>query len=191
MSRCSAGFRWMASLAAVYGGTAALLGRMRREMLHDGRFRKGTAVAVYVAYAAHGAVVAVAVRQRRPAVPLPRRAARVGGAFLVAVGAGLSVAGMRRFGDAAQVSGVRPGDLSTGGVYRYSRNPQYLGAGLALAGAGLAFRNGLVLLQVVGSGLVFRWWVRVEERHLEQYFGASYRRYLNTTNRWLGRPAGS
>lgn len=145
-------------------------------------------MAVYTAYAAHGTVVAAAVRQRRLAVPLPRHAAQVGGAFVAAAGAGLSVAGMRRFGDTAQVSGTRTGDFAAGGVYRYSRNPQYLGALLALAGAGLVARNGLVLLTVIGNGLVFRWWVRVEERHLEQHFGMPCRRYLNTTNRWLGRP---
>ena len=191
MLRQRAGPTWTAALAAVFGGTGVLLRRMRREMLREGRFRPGTAVSVYAAYAVHAATVATAARQRRLALPVPRLPALGAGASLAVVGVGLCAGGLRRFGSAGQVSGTEPGELVVRGVYRYSRNPQYLGLSLVLAGTGLGSRSGSVLLHTAGVGLVFRSWVRVEERHLARQFGRPYRQYVDTTHRWLGVPAGN
>ncbi|WP_218160477.1 methyltransferase family protein [Amycolatopsis marina] len=189
MSRQRAGPAWTVALAAVYGGTGVLLRRMRREMLREGRFRPGTAVAVYAAYAVHAAAVGAVARRRRLALPVSRLPALGAGAGLASVGLGLCAGGLRRFGSAGQVSGTESGELVVRGVYRYSRNPQYLGLSLVLAGTGLAWRSGSVLLYTAGVGLVFRSWVRVEERHLVLQFGRPYRQYVGATHRWLGVPA--
>ncbi|WP_162830238.1 methyltransferase family protein [Amycolatopsis palatopharyngis] len=189
MFRQRAGPAWTVALAAVFGGTGVLLRRMRREMLGEGRFRRGTAVAVYAAYGVHAAALVAAARQRRLALPVPRLPALWAGVGLAGVGLGLCAGGLRRFGSAGQISGTEPGELVVRGVYRYSRNPQYLGLSLILAGAGLAGRNGSVLLYTAGAGLVFRSWVRVEERHLVHQFGRPYRQYADATHRWLGVPA--
>lgn len=106
---------------AVGGLTAALLARMRRELLQDGRLSAPTVTVMYGAYTLHGLVVGVSAWRR--SVQLGPRTAAVG-LPLTAAGSGLVVAGMSRFVSASQVNGTQVGELASGGVYRLSRNPQ-------------------------------------------------------------------
>jgi protein-S-isoprenylcysteine O-methyltransferase Ste14 len=73
----------------------------------------------------------------------------------------------------------------TDGVYRRTRNPQYLGYALALGGGALNRRSALGLLLTAAIAGVFAWWVPVEERHLIRLHGARYAEYLKSTRRWL------
>lgn len=179
------GLRMRPAVGAIAGLAPALLGRMRRELLRDGRLSGLTVTAMYGAYALHGFAVAVSAWRRR--APLPPRAA-VAGTPLAAAGSGLVVAGMSRFVGPGQVSGTQVGELATGGVYRLSRNPQYAGYVLALVGLGLARRSGAVVALAAAAGAVFSWWVPVEESALRRTFGLPYEDYLARTPRWLGRP---
>lgn len=166
--------------------TMTVLRRMRREFDATGEMSPPTVAAMYACYAAHAAATAQAARHRSGAVPLPSRPAAGTGAMLIAGGITLCAAGMDRFASVGQISGTDIGDLTTGGVYRNSRNPQYTGYIALLSGVGLARRSGAVLALAGTAALVFRWWVPVEEDHLEREFGDTYRRYRNQTPRWLG-----
>ena len=73
------------------------------------------------------------------------------------------------------------------GVYRYSRNPMYIGVLLVLLGQALytgywqlAAYAGLIFL-------VFNGFIILEEPRLRRDFGADYDRYCARVNRWLGR----
>ncbi len=165
-----------------------LLARMRRDLLDRGALRPTTVVAMYAAYGVHAAATAAALRTRWLPLPLTRRAARLGGGTLTAVGTGLCLLGMRRFAGPGQVSGTRAEPLVTGGVYRYSRNPQYLGYIAALTGAALAKRSGSSLTLAAAAGAIYAIWVPVEEEHLTRTLGGSYLRYRRGTARWLGWP---
>jgi protein-S-isoprenylcysteine O-methyltransferase Ste14 len=165
-----------------------LLARMRGELLDQGSLQPTTVVAMYVAYGVHAAATAVSLRSRWLELPAPRRAARLSGAVLAAGGTGLCVLGMRRFAGPGQVGGTRAGPVETGGVYRYSRNPQYLGYVAALTGVAVARRSGASLILAAAAGAIYAVWVPVEEEHLTGTFGESYRRYRRGTARWLGRP---
>ncbi|WP_322522034.1 isoprenylcysteine carboxylmethyltransferase family protein [Guyparkeria halophila] len=76
--------------------------------------------------------------------------------------------------------------LVTSGIYRFSRNPIYLGDALLLAGVVSWFGHpgGLV---VIGAFVWFidRFQIRGEERALTQRFGAGYSAYRARTRRWL------
>lgn len=171
--------RHVAAAVAVSGLAPVLLTHMRRELLQAGRLSGPTVTAaMYGAYALHG--LAVAVSAWRRSAPLPPRAAAVG-LPLAAAGSGLVVAGMSRFAGPGQVSGTQVGELATGGVYRLSRNPQYAGFVLALAGLGLARRSGAAVALAAGAGAVFAWWVPVEENALRRTFGEPYQHYLART----------
>ena len=110
-----------------------------------------------------------------------RRGAR-GGAGALFVGA---FGRFRRAGTA--VEPWRPSTaLVTGGVYRFTRNPIYLGMALLYFGLALAVDSAvtlallLPLLALVQVGVVSR-----EERYLEAKFGDDYRRYRAAVRRWI------
>ena len=87
-------------------------------------------------------------------------------------------------------TGIVPFDpataLVTGGLYRYTRNPMYLGMVLLLVGVAIALGS-------LGAWLpipVFVWIIQArfivgEERFLEQTFGESYVAYKRGVRRWL------
>lgn len=76
--------------------------------------------------------------------------------------------------------------LVTGGPFRRSRNPIYVGHVALLAGLGLLLGNGWwLLLTPVFAVALDRLAVRPEERHLEARFGADYHHYSARVRRWL------
>lgn len=84
-----------------------------------------------------------------------------------------------------------PRSLVVRGPYRFVRNPMYLGAGLALAGAALVYRSAgllgyLAVLAAVTQLLV----VGYEEPTLRRLFGADYEAYCRRVRRWLPWPRG-
>src|SRR5882672_1563286 len=78
-----------------------------------------------------------------------------------------------------------PRRLVVSGPYRFVRNPMYVGAGLALCGAGVFYRS----IALVGYALVFfvvldqfvRWY---EEPTLRRLFGTEYEAYCRGVRRW-------
>ena len=90
--------------------------------------------------------------------------------------------------------GVVPGAtgaLVTGGLYRYSRNPTFVGQFALLAGVALAVSS----LPTVVAPLVFLWsavtQVRTEETALRAALGADYDRYTAAVPRWIGLRQGT
>ena len=79
-----------------------------------------------------------------------------------------------------------PTTLVTGGAYRVTRNPMYLGMALILAGAAVAL-GGLVALAcpLLFAVLVGRWFIRTEEKNAEAAFGEEYVAYRRRVRRWL------
>lgn len=164
-----------------------LLERMERDLRVDGRLAPGTAKVMWSAYAGYGLLFGAALTRR------PRRRAtsttRTLGALLFTGGALLDLAGVLRFSGPRQLTGTEPGDLVTGGVHRFSRNPQYTGMLAALSGLTVARRSWPAALLTVGLGCVLRAWVPAEERHLSRQFPEDYPHYRASTPRWLGLPA--
>jgi len=102
----------------------------------------------------------------------------------VAIGA-LAIGELKRVG--TNVSPFAPTTaLASGGVFRLTRNPAYVGATSIYIGIALLARSvpAFVLLPValalMDSGVVDR-----EERYLEKKFGAAYRAYLAEVARWF------
>jgi len=84
-----------------------------------------------------------------------------------------------------------PRELVVAGLYRYVRNPQYLGVLLVVTGetilTGAAVLLGYAAVLAVGYHLFV---VRHEEPALTRLFGPAYSRYRETVPRWLPkRPA--
>ena len=81
--------------------------------------------------------------------------------------------------------------LVTHGVFRYSRNPIFLGMRLSLLGLFLILPNALTLALWLLGDVAIQMQVYLEEAHLGQQHGALYHRYQQVTPRYLGLPAGN
>jgi protein-S-isoprenylcysteine O-methyltransferase Ste14 len=78
-----------------------------------------------------------------------------------------------------------PRRLVVRGPYRFVRNPMYIGAALALAGAALFFQSALLFAFVVGFLVVTHLFVLIyEEPTLRRSFGPEYLQYCRKVHRW-------
>jgi protein-S-isoprenylcysteine O-methyltransferase Ste14 len=85
---------------------------------------------------------------------------------------------------------VKPGEPSramvTGGVFRVSRNPMYLGMTLALLGIVVLLGSVAPLPVVPAFALLLdRVFVVPEEESLETTFGEAFRQYRERVRRWI------
>ena len=79
-----------------------------------------------------------------------------------------------------------PKELVAAGLYRYVRNPMYVGVLLTAAGHPLWFGSVRLAGYVLLLWLVFQIFVVLyEEPHLLKTFGASYREYCQSVPRWI------
>jgi protein-S-isoprenylcysteine O-methyltransferase Ste14 len=108
----------------------------------------------------------------------------------VAILLGLSLMGgairlFRRSGQDPKPWEPTPEIISTG-VYRFTRNPMYVGMGLLQIGIGVGLANGWILA-LVPIVLVLVYWtaIRHEEAYLERKFGEAYASYKRSVRRWL------
>jgi protein-S-isoprenylcysteine O-methyltransferase Ste14 len=78
--------------------------------------------------------------------------------------------------------------LVVSGLYRYVRNPMYVGVGLALAGEALLFWSNRIVIELAVATAMMDIFVRFyEEPRLTRTFGAAYRRYQRRVRRWMPR----
>ena len=79
-----------------------------------------------------------------------------------------------------------PRKLVVTGLYRYTRNPMYLGIGAILLGEALLFPAAARLAYaLIACGLFHLWIIAFEEPTLRRQFGKAYAAYCNRVGRWL------
>jgi protein-S-isoprenylcysteine O-methyltransferase Ste14 len=129
----------------------------------------------FTAFAAPGEVV------------LPARQAIA--AAIVVAGVLLAVTGVLAFRrQQTTVNPMTPGKSSSlvaTGIYRFSRNPMYLGMLLVLGGWGVHLANAVALLWLPAFVVYMnRFQIQPEERALTQRFGEQYLAYCRAVRRW-------
>ena len=76
--------------------------------------------------------------------------------------------------------------LATGGIYRITRNPMYLGAVIFFVGFALALHSGWLLLDVpIIAQSLQKLAIEPEEAYLTRRFGDAYTAYCGRTRRWV------
>lgn len=76
--------------------------------------------------------------------------------------------------------------LVTSGVYRFTRNPMYLGMALVLLGAAVLLGSLAAFLPIpLFAWQIQRKFIVPEEAFLEDLFGQDYLRYKSRVGRWL------
>lgn len=118
----------------------------------------------------------------------PALAMRLSGGALAFAGIALIVTALGLF----RTSKTRPepwqpsSALVVSGIYRFTRNPMYLGMALLCAGIALFFGSlGAILLTGVAALIVDRGVIVREEAYLERRFGEPYLAYRKSVRRWF------
>ena len=76
--------------------------------------------------------------------------------------------------------------LITTGVYKYTRNPSYLGGLSASVGIALYAWNILaVVLSVIFYYSLDKYYIPLEEEMLQQLYGDQYKEYTEAVKRWI------
>jgi protein-S-isoprenylcysteine O-methyltransferase Ste14 len=106
------------------------------------------------------------------------------------IGEGISAAGMIQFRRAKTtinpMKAKNASSLVTGGVYRFTRNPMYLGMVLVLIGWAVFLASPITLIFVPLFVLyINRFQITAEERVLTSIFGSEYAEYKNRVSRWV------
>ena len=109
---------------------------------------------------------------------------------IVVLGQSISVSGMVEFRRARTtinpIHANKASSLVTGGIYRFTRNPMYLGLLFTLLGWAAYLANPVTLLFLPLFVLyIDRFQIRPEERVLEALFGARYSAYAGKVRWWL------
>ena len=139
------------------------------------------------------AVIAVAmwgISSVTPPLELPSVVRVVVVALFFLTGACISIAGVVAFRrKKTTINPMKPETTSaliTSGIYRFSRNPMYVGILFALV-AWAAFLSSAWALIGPATFVLYinRFQIEPEERVLERLFGATYSSYKSAVRRWL------
>ncbi|ROZ78876.1 isoprenylcysteine carboxylmethyltransferase family protein [Ramlibacter sp. WS9] len=109
---------------------------------------------------------------------------------LVCIGQGISISGMVAFRRAKTtvnpIKASAASSLVTLGVYRFTRNPMYLGLLLTLLAWAVYLSSPPAVLWILAYVLyISRFQILPEERVLLSLFGAEYATYQGQVRRWL------
>ena len=82
-----------------------------------------------------------------------------------------------------------PKTLVMRGLYKYTRNPMYLGVLCVISGWALLFQSLNIVIYAVCVATCFHLCILLyEEPHLKRVFGPSYEQYCSQVRRWIPIP---
>ncbi|HDZ88023.1 MAG TPA: isoprenylcysteine carboxylmethyltransferase family protein, partial [Nitrospirae bacterium] len=136
----------------------------------------------YVLWAFHHIPVVLASLFGIWLIPVNRTLALTGGLIIFTVGVVILPMGMIEFRSLRRSTGQDISKLITTGIYRWSRNPQFIGWFLMLLGISIAGRSGFALaLTIVFIAVLHLYTIRLAEPYLENLYGEEYCRYKSNT----------
>lgn len=163
---------------------------MKRDYESSDTFQPATVAAMYGTYVAGTALFGVGIARRMWPVPVPVPM-RIAAGAVAASGATAAAKGIVAFDSPEQLSGTDAGKLHTDDLYRWSRNPQYVGIAAAMVGAAVASGSAFAAAVAAIAIRTYAQWVPSEERHLERIFGTEFAEYARRVPRWLTLSPGS
>ncbi len=125
-----------------------------------------------------------------PAAAIDLPYAWLGAVALAVPGGAIAIAGIVAFRrQSTTVDPMKPEAASSivfGGVYRFTRNPMYLGVATILAAWSVYLANAIALMMLpLFVAYLSRFQIKPEERALLAKFGPDYADYMATVRRWL------
>ncbi|MCB5358795.1 methyltransferase family protein [Vibrio lentus] len=111
------------------------------------------------------------------------------GLVVIGVGLLLAMSGKRLFKkrNTNIMTFDEPTLLVTEGVYKYTRNPMYLGFVVSLLGFAIltGAANSSFLLTAIFVLVTDRWYIKFEEQMMRDKFGQDYEDYCRKVRRWF------
>ncbi|WP_440056091.1 methyltransferase family protein [Pseudoalteromonas sp. T1lg65] len=111
------------------------------------------------------------------------------GIILIIIGLSLSISGKRLFKRLKTniMTFDEPDVLVTEGVFKFTRNPMYLGFVVALLGVAVLTGAAIssLLLTALFALIVDRWYIAYEEQMMTNKFGPDYSCYCKKVRRWI------
>ena len=125
-----------------------------------------------------------------PSVAIAIPGSRLLAAVIAVSGVVIAIAGVRSFRQArTTINPLKPESTTSlvdSGIYRFTRNPMYLGMVLVLIACAVLLKNPLTLLGPVAFVLYMnRFQIRPEEVALTSLFGEKYVQYKSRVRRWI------
>ena len=141
---------------------------------------------VYLGAVVAGALLHAFVLALPLKVVLPVRIGTSVVAALLGVGLMVAAVGLfKRTGQDTKPWKSTP-EIISSGVYRFTRNPMYVGMALLQASIGIGLANAwIVALVPLVLAIIYAIAIRPEEAYLERKFGSSYVEYKRSVRRWL------
>ncbi|HUP64916.1 MAG TPA: isoprenylcysteine carboxylmethyltransferase family protein [Thermoanaerobaculia bacterium] len=111
----------------------------------------------------------------------------IAGAVLLAAGIALVLVATVDLGAALRMGlPAEKTELETGGLYRFSRNPIYVGVDLSVIGSAIIAPSVWNLIAAVTAIVIHHFIILSEERFLGTRFGAAWEHYRTAVPRYLG-----
>lgn len=111
------------------------------------------------------------------------------GVPIMALGVGIAVLSQMDMGKAWRIGVPREAEASqslvTTGLYRFSRNPIYVGIMLFVAGSAIVIPGPVTILSTIITFVFMNKVIEAEEAFLKDAFGAEFDTYCKQTRRWL------
>jgi len=158
---------------------------LRRQYRLYGKLNSFGVLVHILVYAVHAMFSSVILWGNMATIPSMGSAGNVG-VVLMVVGFLILIIAMDFLRNFIRWLGSQTPGLRTSGLYRWSRNPQFVGYGLLYLGFFIAWWNALSWLGIVSYLLLVYTIVRVEEEHLERLYDAEYRNYCQRVPRFFG-----
>ena len=108
------------------------------------------------------------------------------GIVLFIGGAVVIYLGRYAYGSQERVYGLLEDELIQHGIYRYTRNPQYVGYACMFLGAAIAAGSGLALVSTLFFMAIIHVFITwVEEPHMHRTFGEAFDQYAQKVRRYI------
>ena len=110
--------------------------------------------------------------------------------FLLILGLIIFISAVRSFREQkTTVNPLKPkqaSSLVTSGIFRFSRNPMYLGMLIILLSISFKFNLlGGIIISLLFFIFITKFQIYPEEEAMNELFGDKYTQYSNTTRRWI------
>ncbi|MBS0384535.1 MAG: isoprenylcysteine carboxylmethyltransferase family protein [Proteobacteria bacterium] len=102
------------------------------------------------------------------------------------IGPAIAITQFRRAGTEVSPTSKTHAKLVVSGIYRFTRNPMYLGVTIASLGVAIFFGRPLMFIVPVFVFVITNWiFIPFEEAKMRRQFGAEFDAYTQRVRRWL------